>query len=363
MVPKELYYTIALSMIPGIGHIRATQLIEHCGSATELFENRRDLLYKVGKQKEEVALDEAFELAKAEIDYMESEGIKAYSFKDDLYPKRLKECADRPVALYSKGKIEFNKKLVLSFVGSRNATVRGKEICRKIISELAPYDPLIVSGLAYGIDITAHKAAMENDLQTIAVLGSGLKIIYPPPHARIAEKMQSFGGIISDYPSETKLLPSQFAERNRIVAGLSDSTIVIESAEKGGSLITARLALEYNRDVYAVPGRPEDDLSAGCNLLIKKERAALIESAEDIVYLLGLDQEEKQRKSKQIELFQDLSEDEQLLSKILSEKGPIAIDDISQLSGIAIHKTSVVLLGLEFKGIIKSLPGKMYQLL
>ena len=258
--------------------------------------------------------------------------------------------------------MNLDKKVVISVVGSRNATIKGRERCQKLIRDLSAHDPLIVSGLAYGIDITAHKEAMKLGLQTVAVVGSGLKIIYTNKHIGFAAEMMSNDGLISDYPSETQLLPTQFAERNRIVAGLSDATIVVESGIKGGSMITAGLALDYDREVYTVPGRPDDELSRGCNHLIKKNQAALIESASDVEFFLGLDQKETKGRKEQIELFHELTAEEKKISDQLTSNNPKAIDEISVDSGITIHKTAVLLLELEFMGIVRSMPGKMYQL-
>lgn len=363
MVSKELYYTIALSMVPRIGHIKAGQLIEHCGSAEEVFENQRDVLFKLSNQKKwGYSIEEILMLAKAELDFLHKNDVQAYTIQDDAYPERLKQCTDRPLLLYTKGQMNLNQKTVISIVGSRNATVKGKELCKQLVADLAAHNPLIISGLAYGIDVTAHQAALDNGLETIGVLGSGLKIIYPQKHNEIAKSMMKNGGIVSDYPSNTQLLPSQFAERNRIVAGLSDATIVVESTVKGGSMITAGLALDYNRDVYAIPGRPDDELSLGCNLLIKSNRAALIESAKDVEILLGLDQKKSKPKEIQAKLFHDLSEEELKISRELSTEKTKGIDEISVNAGLPMHKTSVLLLELEFKGIVRSLPGKMYQL-
>lgn len=362
MVSKELYYTIALSMVPGIGHIRGQQLIEHCEGAEATFQENKKLLLKLASKKNAFSIDEILEMAKKELDYIQENNITALSYTDPGFPKRLKECADHPLILYTQGNMNLDQKVVISIVGSRNATIKGREFCKKLIQELSKHDPLIISGLAYGMDITAHNEALKLGLQTVAVVGSGLKIIYPNQHRAIAKKMMENGGLISDYPSETKLLPAQFAERNRIVAGLSDATIVVESAIKGGSMITARLAMDYDREVYAVPGRPDDELSKGCHHLIKKNKAALIESAADVEYYLGLDQKKQKKKASQTKLFQELSSEEKEISKQLTKNSQQAIDEISLLTGIPIHKTSVILLELEFKGIVRSLPGKMYQL-
>lgn len=363
---NETFYTLALSMAKGIGHTLAKSLIAYCGSAEEVFRDKKKLIEKIngfGKNRlANLSEKQLFEKAEAELKWLEKEGIRASLFTSDEYPNRLKQCEDGPIILYLKGEMELNVPRVISVVGSRNATILGKKICEEIIQGLSEYDPLIVSGLAYGIDVQAHKAAYNNHLQTVAVLGSGLNNLYPPKHHNIASKIQLNGGLISDYHRHSKFVPSNFAERNRIVAGMADATLVIESALKGGSMITAELAEGYHRDVLAVPGRPRDELSAGCNYLIRNSRAALITSAEDVIYHLGWEQEKPSGRKKQISLFQDLDEDEGKIVAFLEGKSKSQIDEISIGAGLPMSKTSSLLLGLEFKGLILSLPGKMYAL-
>jgi DNA processing protein len=265
------------------------------------------------------------------------------------------------VVLYFKGDANLNPQKAISIVGSRKATVKGKQFCEKLIEELAVHQATIISGMAFGVDICAHQAAIEMGLPTLAVMGMPLNTLYPPQHRKYAERMLENGGWVSDYHSNAPMIPSNFAERNRIVAGMSDATIVIESGKKGGSMITAGLAVDYNRDVFAVPGRPDDELSEGCNHLIKSQQAALIDSAKDIEYVLNW---EKQKKGSvnQTALFQELDPEEKELIGIFANREPKPIDEISVEAGIPMSKTATILLALELKGVVLSLPGKMYQL-
>lgn len=366
MSSEKLKYQIALSLVPGIGAIAAKKLIAYCGGAQEVFHQKKAQLLKIPSIGEKAASailsSEVIDRAEEEVEFIQQNDINALYYLDDNYPQRLLHCEDGPILLYTKGKIDLNAQRIVSIVGTRKATVKGKSFCEKLIEELSEYNPIIISGLAYGIDITAHKAALKNNLSTIGVLACGLDEIYPKTHASTVEKMFYKGGIVSDYNSKTKLFPTQFAERNRIIAGLADTTIVIESSEKGGSLITADLANGYNRDVFAVPGRPDDSQSVGCNRLIKQNKAALIESAKDIEYIMGWEKEtlKSQKKRQQIELFTTLNHDEQLLLSHFAEQEMIALDELSLKAQLPISKTTAILLALEFKNLVKSFPGKVY---
>ncbi len=365
MLEEDLKYKIGVTLIPGIGAINAKKLVAYCGGAEAVFKESAAALEKIpglGKKiiKQITSSQESLTAAEEELRFMEANEVEALFFLDKDYPRRLKHCEDGPLVLYTKGNIDFNREKVISIIGTRNATVSGRGFTEKIMEQLAPHQPLIVSGLAFGIDITAHKAALQNKLQTVGVLAHGLDNIYPTPHTNTAKKMLENGGIASDYRHGRKIFNKQFAERNRIVAGLSDVTIVVESAAKGGSLITAELANDYNRDVFAVPGRVNDEFSIGCNRLIKSNRAALIESIKDIEYVMGWSAEEKA--PQQTTLFEEVNDEERLILKILSE-GPESVDIISIKAQLPMSKTTTILLNLEFKGALKSLPGKMYQLL
>lgn len=361
-------HQIAISLIPGIGHLNAKKLIAYCGSETAIFKEKASALRKVPGIGELMAKkviagrNKALEQAKVEYENCIKNNIDIHFFLEEGYPKRLFHCEDGPIILYTKGKLNLNPERSLSIVGTRHATLKGKAICEKIVEELKSYDVTIISGLAYGIDITAHKAALKYDIPTQAVLASGLDTIYPKTHLKYSEKLQKNGGIISDYVQGTSLRPSNFVERNRIIAGMSDAVVVIESSSKGGSLITADFANGYHRDVFAIPGRIDDSQSIGCNRLIKTNKAALIESAKDIAYLLGW-QKESVSKPVQRQLFVDLDQNEKHLFQILEEHRKMGIDEISVKSGMPMSKTTSLLLNLEFKGVIKSLPGKTYQII
>lgn len=365
MPNDELKYKVAVTFLSGIGAINAKKLIAYCGGAEAVFKESKKALYKIPGLGEKlvnaIKNSDAIKQAEEEIRFMEENDIEAFYFLDKDYPRRLIHCEDSPVILYTKGKVDFNREKVISIIGTRKATINGKAFTEKLIEELTPHKPLIISGLAYGIDIAAHKAALNNHLQTVGILAHGLDKIYPTAHHNVAQKMMQNGGIASDYRHGGPIFNKQFAERNRIVAGLSDVTVVVESAEKGGSLITAELANGYNRDVFAVPGRINDEHSMGCNKLIKANKAALIESVKDIEYIMGW-QIEENRPNQQTILFQELNEPETVIVNILKE-GPEIVDLISTKAEFPMSKTTTTLLNLEFKGVVKSLPGKIYQLI
>lgn len=363
---EELLYKVALTFLPEIGDVRAKSLIAYCGSVEGVFREKQSALRKIPGVGDIIArsISEAdvLERAEEEIKFMEKYHILPLFYLDADYPKRLKHCEDSPVMLYYKGSADLNAKKVISVVGSRRATNYGKNFCEKMIEELAALNVMIVSGLAYGIDVCAHKLALKNKLNTVGVLAHGLDTIYPGTHRSVAEKMVKQGGLLTEFPSLTKMHPDYFPRRNRIVAGMADAVVVVEAARGSGSLITAELANSYNRDVFAVPGKIGDAFSEGCNHLIKINKAALLESAKDIVYIMGWEEKEKKQKNIQKEMFAELNADEQVLVNILKQKEKINIDELSLLAEFPMSKTASVLLTLEFSGIVRSLPGKMYQI-
>lgn len=365
---SSLFYHIALTNLPTIGAITAKKLIAYCGSAEAVFKENKKALEKVpsiGKVSATQILnntDFAFSVAEKEVAFIEKNNILPLVFSDKKYPKRLLNCEDSPIVLYTKGNMDLNAQKIISVVGTRNATEYGMEICSKVIKELKIYEPLIISGLAFGIDICAHKSALENNLSTVGVLAHGLDRIYPSQHASIANQMLDNGGLISDYKSETNPDRENFPKRNRIVAGISDLTIVIESSKKGGSLITAELANQYNKDVFAFPGRINNPQSEGCNWLIKTHKAALIQSAKDIEYIMSW-QPTNQIKTTQTKLFYDASDEEKTVINVLSITEKTPIDTVALKTQFQMSKTAALLLNLEFNGIVKSYPGKMYKLL
>jgi DNA processing protein len=362
-----LKYKIALSLIPNVGPITAKKLVAYTGSAEEIFKQKKSNLEKipgVGIYLSEQIINnksEAIEKAEEELNFIEKYKINVCSYLDSDYPNRLKECEDGPIVFYYKGDTDWNKAKMLAVVGTRNATSYGKEICDEIIKELKNkgHDVTIVSGLAYGIDISSHRAALNNSLDTIAVLAHGLHTIYPSAHKNSAKQIIDNGALITEFSSKSKPDRNNFVRRNRIIAGLSDATIVVESGLKGGALITADIANSYNREVMALPGKNNDKFSAGCNNLIKTNKAALIESAEDIEMLLGWDSSEKIIQPK---LFTHLSDEEQIIADILNETEPISIDIICRESKMPINRVSALLLNMEFGGSVKSLPGKQFKL-
>lgn len=367
MSDTSLEHQIALSLIPRVGDINARKLVSHLGSVEAIFSEPYRSLVKIpgiGPGLAAVISQKAYlDLAEKEAEYVRKHNIKTCFYLDPDYPFRLKQCDDSPVLFYFRGECDLNSKKILSIVGTRNATPRGKEICERIISDLAIGHPdlIVISGLAYGIDITAHKAALSNGLKTIGVLGHGFMTMYPHAHRSVAETISRSGGLLTDFKSDTLPERNNFLRRNRIIAGLSDATVVIESGIKGGALITADMALSYNRDVFAVPGRPEDQWSGGCNSLIKNNKAALIESAKDIEFFLNW-QPEKTRPAIQGALFSELDDSEQRIYELINSNGELTIDSICRNLDIPVAKLSGLLLQMEFKGLLKCYPGNIYRL-
>ncbi|CAN5328284.1 DNA-processing protein DprA [soil metagenome] len=365
IMDESLKYKIAISLIPNIGDVLAKRLVSYCGSAEAVFNEKQLALEKIpgigGFHAKAVLTQKVFKRVEEELKFIEKNKITPLFYLDKEYPKRLTHCEDSPVLLYFKGKANLNAQKVISIVGTREATDYGKQVCEKLIADLSGYNPIIVSGLAYGIDICAHKAAMDNNLSTVCGLAHGLDRIYPALHKAIAEKMLENGGWLSDFTSGVSPDRENFPRRNRIVAGMSDATIVIESKIGGGSLITADIANSYNRDVFAFPGRVTDECSLGCNNLIKQNKAALIQSAADIIYIMGWEQTLKNAPI-QKQLFVELKPDEEILVNLLKEKEGVNVDDICLFAKMPMSKVSSLLLTLEFSGIVRSMPGKMYRL-
>ena len=364
MNENELFYLLALQKVEGVGDIVAKKLLSHCGNAESVFKTKSSQLSSIdgigsvllSKLKNKTI----FERAEAESKFIKNNEINIAFFQDDNYPSRLKHCIDGPLLLFSSGNIDFSSRKIISVVGTRQITSSGTEFCKKLISDLAPLNPIIVSGFAYGVDIVAHQAAIENNLQTIGVVAHGLDQIYPSVHKKYVAKMDRNGGFMTEFWSGTSPEKENFVKRNRIVAGMSEATIVIESADKGGSLITANLANDYNRDVFAVPGRTSDKLSQGCNNLIKTQKANLLTSAADIVYILNWDIEEKS-KTIQKQLFVTLENDEQKIYDYLMKSGKEILDIIALECDFPIYKISGMLLNMELKGVIRPLPGKLFE--
>lgn len=357
---------IALTLIPGVGPILARNLVSYCGSVEGVFKEKESRLVKIpeiGPITAKAIVDHnVFDRAEEECSFIEKNNIKTYFYLDQDYPKRLKHCHDAPLMLYFKGKANFNAGRTIAIVGTRNATEYGKSVTGEFVKELGQHNVVIMSGLAYGIDINAHKAAVLNDITNIGVLAHGLDRIYPGNHRSTAEKMILNGGLLTEFLSQTNPDRENFPSRNRIVAGMCDAVLVIESAEKGGALITADVANSYNRDVFAVPGNVNNIYSRGCNRLIRDNKAALAESAEDIIKMMQWDDAEVKKAPKQRTLFMEFSPEEKKLVDILNEEPAVDLDTIAFTSRIPLGKVSALLLGLELNGVVRSLPGKQFQL-
>jgi DNA processing protein len=361
-----LKHKIALGLIPRVGDINARKLVSFLGNVEAVFNEPYRNLVKIpgigtGLAKY-ISNRRYLEIADKEVDYVTRNNIKTFFFLDHNYPVRLQQCEDSPVVFFYKGTSDLDSLKILSVVGTRSATIRGKELCDRIIGGLAENYPdiIIVSGLAYGVDIASHKAAIARNIQTVGVLAHGFKTIYPSIHRSVAETMLKNGGLLSDFLSDALPERNNFIKRNRIIAGLADATLVIESGIKGGALITADIAHSYNRDVLAVPGRPDDKWSAGCNSLIKTNKAALIENAGDIEYCLGW-KHDGPKIPVQKSLFSDLDGTERSILDLLSAENELTIDSICRSLGLPVYKLSSILLQMEFKGVIKCFPGNLYR--
>ncbi|WP_343618135.1 DNA-processing protein DprA [Flavobacterium sp.] len=364
MSDQDLFYLLALMKVEGVGDIIAKKLITNCGSAESIFKtglNKIAAIDGIGSALVNNLKDKSiFEKADKELKFIQSNNIQVSYFQDDIYPERLKHCIDSPVLIFTAGNIDLKNRKTISIVGTRQITSYGIEFCRKFIEDLVPLDPVIISGFAYGVDIMAHQLAMEYNLQTVGVLAHGLNQIYPKNHKKYMAKMEENGGFITEFWSTSQPDRENFVRRNRIVAGISEATIVIESADKGGSLITANLANDYNRDVFAVPGRVTDKYSQGCNDLIKTQKANVLTSAADLVYVLNWDIEKKS-KPVQKQLFVELEPDEQMVYDFLIKNGKELLDSIALECNLPIFKISGILLNMELKGVIRPLPGKTFE--
>lgn len=356
---------IALSLIPGIGSVLARNLISYCGSALEIFKKSPAQLSKIpGISIERARLLKApdtWEAAEACVQQAKHLEVQILSITDSAYPKRLKQIFDAPPILFYKGKTELNPRYSIAIVGTRKATEYGKSLLDAFIADIAPLQPQIISGLAYGIDIHAHRLALQHGLETLGVVANGLDIIYPSLHKETVHKMYDHGGTLSEYGFGVKPDHFRFPARNRLIAGLADVTVVVEAAEKGGALITAHLANDYSREVATFPGRVEDKYSAGCLNLVKQNKAHLITEAKDLMKLMNWDLPEEYQQSA-ISTLPELPPEEEKIFLLLQEfKAPLHVDKISWHTEIPVHQVASCLLSLEFQGLVKSLPGKMYQ--
>ena len=359
-------YRIALGMIPGIGGITARKILAFTGSAKAAFSVPKKTLLGIpgvgdllaDRMRSTGILDQA----KRELEFINKRRITCLFYGEDAYPESLLDCYDAPMLLYMLGQVNLNGRRMISIVGTRRPGSYGLDMCKCLVRDLASLNRelVIVSGLAYGIDHCAHKSAMENGLNTIAVLGHGLRYMYPALHRPVAEKITRQGALLTDFVSDQKPERNNFIRRNRIIAGLSDATIVVQSGHKGGALITADIANSYHRDVFSFPGRVGDPVSAGCNQLIKTHKAALIEGAGDVAYLLGWDIDSPDEKEKQEKLFHGLTDKEKQIIEILRSEGHVSPERISLKCSIPASRISEILLNLELAGLIKCLPGDVY---
>jgi DNA processing protein len=370
---EELLAVLRLQNTKSVGDILAKKLIATVGSAANVFVEKKHLLQKIngiGSHTIQHLLDESnLRNAQKELEFVNKNNIQYRYFLDDEYPKNLQHCIDAPILLFEDGHIDLSQKRIISIVGTRNMTRYGQEFCEQFIQDLVPYDPIIVSGFAYGVDICAHKAAIKHKLQTIAVLAHGLEQIYPRAHKRYIHQVNGYGGFFTEFFHNETPLRENFLKRNRIVAGLSQATIIIESAAKGGSLVTADIANSYDRDVFAVPGKVTDTMSQGCNELIKNHKAQLLQSADDLVKMLNWDistssmqVQQKTQKPIQKQLFAELTSEEEKVFKYLSANGSQLLDLIALETEIPVYQLASILLQMELKGVIKPLPGKMFEL-
>lgn len=373
MSQQETLCLMALTRVPRLSLAAAHSLVEAIGSASAIYEHRHslgDVLPGARKPTLEAlaAMDSHMARAEEELEWATRNGIQCLGLGDDGYPQRMRECADAPVLLYYRGQADLNARHIVAVVGTRHITDYGKELCSTLMRDLHALcpDALVVSGLAYGVDIHAHRAALDEGGDTVAVLAHGLDQIYPRMHRDTAVRMLSQGGLLTEFMSGTNADKRNFVQRNRIVAGMSDVTVVVESARKGGSLITAGLAGDYDREVMAFPGRVTDACSEGCNHLIRTSRAAMITSAQDLVELMGWETEPARRRQLergiQPELFPDLTADEQLVVQAMQGSDKVHLNHLAQSTSLPIGRLSSILFGLEMKGIARMLPGGMYRL-
>jgi len=359
----DILHKIALTQIKGAGPVVTRTLVSECGGVKEVFQADESLLKSIplvtDKVIESIRDPYIFERAEQELNFIEKNEVTPLFYLDEAFPKRLDFCADAPLLLYSRGNMNLNNRKIISMVGTRSSTAYGRDMCEKIIADLAPFNPLIVSGLAMGIDSHSHKAALEHNLQTIGVLAHGVDSIYPPSSRAIAAKMLNNGGILSEFMSGTIPARENFPTRNRIIAGMCDALIIVESKKRGGSIISAELAYGYNKEVFAVPGKATDSLSEGCNDLIKYQKAIMITDGKDVAREMNWSAPTK--KSKQPELFPELSVEEKKVLETIKSKRQVGIDDLSDFTGYTTSQLAQFLLQLEFNGLVRVLPGKMFE--
>lgn len=364
MEKSDLLFLLALQHMPNLGDSTAKKLIRHLGSAEAVIKAKKQGLLKidgVGEIKLGGLHDSVhLHAAEEELRFITDNNINCCCYRDNEYPDKLKHCVDGPILLFSRGNIDLRNKKILSIVGTRKITTQGIAFCEQLIEELAPVEPVIVSGFAYGVDITAQKAALKNNLQTIGCLAHGFNQIYPKIHSKYVAPVEANGGFYTDFWTSDEFERNNFLKRNRIIAGLSEATVVIESAEKGGSLVTADIANSYNREVFAVPGRPGDIQSKGCNNLIRSQNAHLLAGAADLIYMLDWGPKTTSG-AVQKQLFVELEPQEQVVFDYLQQEGKQQLDLIALGCNIPTFKAAGLLLEMELKGAVRPLPGKLFE--
>lgn len=367
MGDQQLVHRIALSLLKGIGPVNARNLVAYCGGVEPIFTDKKlkNTLEKVPgigpKLIASITDKKVIPAAEKEVEYIRKHKLRALFYLDAEYPRRLKQAEDAPVILFVHGNADLDAEHMVSIVGTRTPTDPGKRLCVELVEGLKECKATIVSGLAYGIDIVAHRQALKHGLPTIGCVAHGLDKLYPGEHASTAKDMVEQGALVSELTSGSPFAPGNFPARNRVIAGLSDCTIVVESGPKGGSLITADIASSYDREVFAFPGRPTDPRSEGCNKLIQQNKAALVNNAQDVITLMEW-LPKKKKVPVQAALFADLLPDEQTLVDIIKAQGSAHIDDLCVRSKWAQGKVAGLLLNMEFNGVVRSLPGKVYRL-
>lgn len=363
---NDLLYQIALKLVPNIGDVHAKILTQHFGNAVNIFNASKKELENIegigNIRARSIKNFTDFTSCEKEIKFLDKYKITPLFITDKNYPQRLLNCYDSPALLFYKGNADLNTSKIISIVGTRNHSEYGKVVCEKIIDDLSTENILIVSGLALGIDTIAHKSALKNGLSTIGVLAHGLDRVYPPQNKTLATQLLDQGGLLTDFLSNTNADKQNFPRRNRIVAGICDAIIVIESSKKGGSLITAELGNSYNKDVFALPGRINDGKSEGCNYLIKNHKAHLITSAQDLLENMGWRNAPKTTFKKQRTLFIEFTPNEKVLIDLLQKQENIHIDELYFKSGLSSSAVASALLTLEMQNVLLALPGKIYKL-
>ncbi|TDU43582.1 DNA processing protein [Gelidibacter sediminis] len=365
MSDQDLIFLLALQNMPKIGDITAKKLIAHCGSAEAVLKEKKQLLLRIDgigtSMLQEVYNKRHLIAAEQELRFIRDHNVLPLYFMDSNYPEKLKHCIDGPILLFQSGTVDLKRKRLISIVGTRMITSSGVAFCERLIEQLAVFKPVIISGFAYGTDITAQKAAMKHNLQTVGCLAHGLNQVYPKVHKRYVAEIEKYGGFLTEFWSTSNPERENFLKRNRIIAGISEATIVIESADRGGSLVTADIANSYNRDVFAVPGRTTDAQSSGCNDLIKYQKAHLLSNPMDVPYILNWELENEKKPAIQKQLFVELEADEKIIYNFLKSKEQQLLDSIALECNMPIFKVAGVLLNMELKGVVRPLPGKLFE--